>query len=160
LKKAIKSRPVKLAELAARIIDPVAAKRGFATSELISAWPDIIGNRFAASTRPERITWPPRDPDAPGVLVLKVEGPVAILLQHELQQLVERINVFMGYQAIDRIRLIQGPVGAGEPARGANQSTLTAAEKAQLDGALSQVDDDELRSALERLGRGVLSESG
>ena len=155
--------PRLLADLAGRIINPVAAKRGFATSDLIAAWPDIIGQRFAGSTRPERITWPPQDPDAPGVLVLKVDGPTAVLIQHELDQVVERVNDFMGYRAVGRVRLVQGPVGpAGAATPGTvEQPTLAEDRQAELDQALSDVEpESELRRALNRLGRGVFDRSG
>ena len=79
---------VALAELVGPVIDPVVARRGFASVDLIALWPEIVGPAHAAYTEPERIAWP-RETDRdggsrPGVLFLKVEGPRAILVQHEL----------------------------------------------------------------------------
>ncbi len=150
--------PKRLADLVGRIIDPVAAKRGFTTADLFSAWPDIVGPNFADCTRPERISWPPHDPDLPGVLALRVDGPVSILIQHELDQIVERVNAFMGYRAVGRIRLVQGPVArTGSPDR--DQLALSGEQEMRLDLALEDLDAERLKSALERLGRGVLAQS-
>ena len=105
--------PVPLAELVGKVVDPVIARRGFATADLISAWPAIVGQAYAECTQPERILWPRgregAEP-APGVLFLKVDGPRAIFLQHELPQILERINALLGYGAIGQVRISQGAV--------------------------------------------------
>ncbi|MHA1158091.1 MAG: DUF721 domain-containing protein [Alphaproteobacteria bacterium] len=148
---------VPLAVLARRIIRPVAARRGFATADLLAAWPDIIGPQFAPVTQPERIAWPMQDPNEPGVLVLRVDGPAAVLIQHESDQIIERVNVFMGYRAVGRIRFVQGLVTskARQPSAEAAPDKAT---DARLDRALDGLDkDDGLARALRRLGRGVLS---
>ena len=150
---------VPLAVLARRIIGPVAAKRGFGTADLITAWPDIIGPQFARVTRPERITWPPQDPDDPGVLVLRVDGPSAVLVQHESDQIIERVNVFMGYQAVGRIRFVQGPVKGVRQVSAVDPEPAVESD-ARLDRELDGLDKDgDLATALRRLGRGVLSQS-
>ena len=148
---------VALGELVGPVIDPVVARRGFATSGLIAAWPEIVGPAFADCTAPERIAWPrTRDEAAaPGVLVLRVEGPRAIYVQHELPQIVERINAFFGYAAIGQVRIVQAPVSertaVAPPSPG-----LAPAAAAALDERLATIEDDRLRAALGRLGRGVL----
>lgn len=147
-----------LAELIGRVLDPVTARRGFATADLIAAWPEIVGARYAECTRPEKIAWPRGAAAAGdgGVLRLRVDGPRAILIQHELDQIIERINGFLGHAAIAGIRLVQAPVAAPRP-RTRGEPSLDGAEEARLGAAISGVEDDGLRAALDRLGRGVLS---
>ena len=41
-----------------------------------------------------------------------MDGPAAVLFQHEAGQIVERTNAFLGYAAVGQIRIVQGPVGA------------------------------------------------
>jgi hypothetical protein len=153
--------PVPLAELVGKVVDPVIAKRGFAGADLIAAWPAIVGQAYADFTQPERILWP-RTPEgaepAPGVLFLKVDGPRAIFLQHELPQIRERINAFLGYAVIGQIRIAQGPVATrGRPVKRA-PAPLSATAEADLAKAVDGIVDGKLRSALDRLGRGVLAE--
>lgn len=153
--------PVPLAELVGKVVDPVIAKRGFAGADLIAAWPEIVGRAYADFTQPERILWP-RTPEgaepAPGILFLKVDGPRAIFLQHELPQIRERINAFLGYAAVAQIRIAQGPVQTrARPGRRA-LAPLSAGAEARLAKAIDGVTDDKLRSALDRLGRGVMAE--
>ena len=152
---------VALAELVGPVIDPVVARRGFASVDLVALWPEIVGPAHAAYTEPERIAWPrEKDKDGegrPGVLFLRVEGPRAILVQHELPQIVERINAFFGYAAVGQVRLVQAPVAA-RAAAPAKPAQLGPKDEAALSERLETVDDDRLRAALDRLGRGVLGE--
>ena len=48
----------RVAELIGATLDPIARKRGLARAELISWWPDIVGEAYAGRTVPERIRWP------------------------------------------------------------------------------------------------------
>ncbi len=69
-------------------------------------------------TAPEKIVWPrhalTEDPPA-GTLIIRADGPRAIFVQHELPQIVERVNAFFGYRAVAQARVVQGPVGARTP---------------------------------------------
>lgn len=149
----------KLAEFVNGAIDPVVAKRGFATADLIASWEDIVGQRHAGATAPEKIVWPKRPDEraGQGVLVLRVDGPRAVLVQHELGQIVERVNAFFGYAAIGSARIVQGPVAARAPARTPQTAQLDAGQESALAAVLSAVDGDGLKAALDRLGRGVLT---
>jgi hypothetical protein len=152
-----------IAELVSRVIDPVTKKRGFATADLIAAWPEVAGARFAPFTRPVKITWPRGEANdgATGIMTLNVEGPAAILVQHELGQILERVNAFLGYQAVGQIRIVQAPVSQNHKrARSRGEPVLAAEDEQKLASATGGVADDGLRAALERLGRGVLGRPG
>ncbi len=153
--------PVMLGELVGKLIDPVTKRRGFATTDLIAAWPEIVGPRFADCTRPEKILWPKGEhmEGAPALLVLRVDGPRAVLVQHEAGQIVERVNAFLGYGAIGHIRIVQAPVkGLGQKVAAGHDNQLGAEAEAQLADTIRSVPSDNLRAALDRLGRGVLRE--
>ena len=150
-----------LAELVGKILDPVTAKRGFATADLIAAWPDIVGPRHAECTRPEKIVWPrgvARE-GQPALLVLRVDGPRAVLVQHEAGQIAERVNAFLGYGAIGQIRIVQAPLKPKLTLVPAPARPLDAQAEARLANTVGKVADDGLRAALDRLGRGVLAET-
>jgi len=148
-----------LGELIGRVIDPVTRQRGFAATELLAAWPEIVGSRYADCTRPERIVWPQGEEmeGTPALLVLRVDGPRAVLVQHEAGQIVERINAFLGYAAIGRVRLVQGPVRQPTRAVPAPLPMLDAADEARLAGTLADLPEGALRTSLAELGRQVLT---
>src|SRR5215472_19074991 len=80
-----RSQPRPLSDLLRKTLNEAFAKQGFASTELVTRWPDIVGAEIAASSEPEKIQWPrPSGTETaePGVLVLRVEGPTAIEIQH------------------------------------------------------------------------------
>jgi hypothetical protein len=151
---------VPLTALVGKIIDPVIAARGFANGDLLAAWPEIVGRAFAGWTEPERIVWPRgvagKEPP-PGILHLKVDGPRAVYVQHELPQIVERVNAYLGYFAIAQVRILQKPVARRQKPAAPTPRPLSPTDEAELSAALTDVADDRLRGALDRLGRGVLA---
>src|SRR3954447_22498347 len=154
------ARPKPLADLIDLCLGRSLAAQGFAASDVITAWPEIAGERLAAVSQPMRIEWPRRgqrpDPEArpePAALVLRVEGAFAIELQHLSPLLIERINAHYGWRCIGRIVLKQGPVTrrkAREP-----EPALAAEEQARVEAAAAKVEEEPLRAALERLGTAV-----
>jgi hypothetical protein len=148
-----------LSALVGRVLDPVSAKRGFAAADLIAAWPEIVGPRYAGACEPVRITWPRGAPQGSGgVLTVAVEGSRAVFLQHESGQIVERINAFAGRGLVARLKLTQRPVARAAPAPRAHP-VLAEAARARLAAELAPIEDDGLREALARLGAGVLASS-
>jgi hypothetical protein len=143
---------------AASMLDPIARARGFATTALLTAWPSIVGRELAGFTLPDKVIWPRRtdDGDAPppqsawradgAILVLKVEGPRAIELQHRAGQILERVNTYFGYRAIAQLRFLQAPISRAAPKPAAMPPPE--ADAASIPAAIS---DGGLRQALARL---------
>jgi hypothetical protein len=153
---------VKLSDLVGKAIAPLAGPRRLAAAELAAAWPTIAGPRFANCTRPEKIHWRSgaSNEGKPGVLAIRVDGPSAVLLQHEAGQIVERVNAFLGYAAIREVRILQGPLGKTTAATTTPTADLGPETELLLGKTVSPVETDSLRKALERLGRNVLREQG
>lgn len=149
---------IPISALVGRVINPVAQKRGFAAADLIAAWADVVGAELAECSRPEKIVWPRGDAnsDKPAVLTLKVDGPRAVLVQHQLGQIVERVNAYFGYAAVGHIRIVQAPLGRTKIPAPAKEEPLAPEDEVRLKAATSGVEDQSLRDALDRLGRGVL----
>lgn len=151
--------PRAIASLFGKVIEPVVAKRGFATANLIGAWPELVGARFASATQPERISWPrgkARAEEA-GTLTIRVMGGHAVYLQHELGALRERINSFLGFRAVGEIKLVQMPFTRPERKRPRPEPKLDDRQAADLERQIGSVEDEGLREALRALGRGVLA---
>ena len=154
-----KRGPIALAELVGKALDPLTAHRGFATAELTAGWADIVGSRYADCSRPEKIVWPrgAENDRNTGLLIVRVDGPRALLFQHEIGQVIERVNAFIGHGAIGKIRILQGPVEARQEPEKPTPGPLDPEGEESLAAALSGVDSENLRAALDRLGRAVLS---
>jgi len=134
------------------------------TIGLVQSWDEIVGPRLAGRTRPEKIQWPRRlsddDPFEPATLVVACEGAAALHLQHETGEVVGRVNSFLGFPAIGRVRIVQKPVRQAPVRLRPALRPLTHAEKAGLAATVEGIEDAGLREALERLGTSVLGSRG
>jgi hypothetical protein len=150
-----KSYPRPLADLLHRTLKDAFAKQGFAASELVTRWAEIVGAEIAAHSEPEKIQWP-RAVDGqtpePGILVLRVEGPTAIEIQHLSNVVLERVNRFFGWRAVGGLRLRQAPLGRRTHATHPAPDREAAA---RIAAGLTGIADEKLRDALARLGAAI-----
>ena len=132
------------------------AKQGFAARELVTRWADIAGPEIAATTEPLKIQWPrpvEGQPQEPATLVLRVEGPMALEIQHTSDVILQRVNRFFGWNAVGRLALRQAPLARRDrPVASRAPSPEAVAKVAET---LSLVEDEELRAALARLGASI-----
>ena len=126
---------------------------GFVQSSVVSRWREIVGERYAAVSSPESIRFP-QGKKSKGVLTLIVEGAHAPMLQHVAPTIIERVNRFFGYPAVERLSFRQGIVQA-EKARPRPAPLPKRSIPAELGDSLREVADPELRACLESLARGL-----
>jgi hypothetical protein len=129
---------------------------GFVQSSIVSRWPEIVGERYAKVSSPESIRFP-AGKKAGGVLTLLVQGAHAPLIQHLTPMIVERVNRFFGYAAIDRIVFRQGKLTAAAPK--VERAPFRPVPK-ELGEGLREVADPELRACLESLAARIGASSG
>jgi hypothetical protein len=147
-----KSQPRPLSDLLHKALAEAFAKQGFASTELVTRWPEIVGAEIADHSQPEKIQWSrTRDGQLaePGKLVLRVEGPTALEIQHLSAIILERVNRFFGWQAVGSIRLRQAPLRRIERHVSAAPDPELAA---RITAGLADIQDEKLRNALARLG--------
>lgn len=130
---------------------------GFVQHSIVTRWPEIVGARYARVTAPESIRFP-HGRKSQGVLSLTVEGAHAPMLQHVIPAIIDRVNRFFGYPAVDRITFRQGKVAVASAA--APAAAPPAPLPADLGDSLRGIVDPELRAVLESLARGVASGEG
>jgi len=156
-----------------RVARKIFENYGFPSADLPSQWPEIVGAELARFSAPERIVWPRQtreategmDPETPSrkppshrinrargaVLILRVEGPRAIEIQHCSGQILDSVNALFGYRAITELRIQQGPVarrGDSAPAPAIRQQGERSAPD---ESGLERISNAGLRAALARL---------
>jgi hypothetical protein len=129
---------------------------GFVQHSIVSRWGEIVGTRYAKVSSPESIKFP-AGKKAGGVLTLLVDGAHAPLIQHLTPMIVDRVNRFFGYAAINRIVFRQGKPPA--PAPRPERPQLRPVPK-ELGEGLREVADPELRHCLESLAAQIAASSG
>jgi hypothetical protein len=148
-----------LSDLLDEALRPVLAAQGFAASDIITAWPEIVGESLATHCEPVKISWPRRIGDAPpepATLILRVEGAFALDIQHQIPVIMERVNTRYGWRCIGKIVIKQGPLYK-QPARKPRLEP-SAHAIAEAERKVGVIADEGLREALVRLGSGILSD--
>ena len=142
-----------LAAILGKTIDEVFARQGFASRELVTRWTEIAGADIAAHSQPMKVQWPRGVGDAPpepATLVLRVEGPMALEIQHQSGVILERVNRFLGWQAVGRLALRQAPLT--RPEKRIAPPGPDPAKVAEIAATLDAIHDEALKGALARLG--------
>ena len=132
------------------------AKQGFAARELVTRWAEIAGRDIAAHSEPLKMQWPrpvEGQPQEPATLILRVEGPMALEIQHSSDVILERVNRFFGWSAVGRLALRQAPLSRRDPPKSSRVPDAQAV--AEVAETLSAVEDEALRAALARLGASI-----
>ena len=150
----IRAKP--LSVLLSDVFSDAYAKQGFAARELVTRWAEIAGPEIAAHSEPIKMQWPrpvEGQPQEPATLVLRVEGPMALEIQHASDALLQRVNRFFGWSAVGRLALRQAPLSRRERPRAPSAPDPKAIAK--VAETLSAIEDEELRAALARLGASI-----
>lgn len=142
----------------AKFVKQLDDRFGQGTGALAARWREIVGETLAKRTEPSKLT-KPRSGGA-ATLEIRVDGPAAALIQHQSDEILARVNLFLGSGAVEKLRIVQGPVKAKGPASGQAARTrkvpLDAAKEAELKASLAPAPEGALKDALQRLGRGAL----
>lgn len=157
-------RPPPLAGRALRgFVKSLDDRFGATPAALQARWREIAGESLAKVTQPMKVTRPRGGGGA--VLELRVAGAFAPLIQHQGPEILAKVNLVMGPGAVEKLRIVQGPVKAAAPTPATTRAArrrrpLDAAVEQSLSESVAGARDDALRKALAELGREVLRTRG
>jgi hypothetical protein len=137
-------------------------KLGFATAELVTEWPSIVGADVAAYTRPGKLRWPrvagaaaEEGAGRPSATLVVLTDPARALdVQYKARQIVDRINAYFGYRAVADLRIEQSARVEATTVK-TTKAAQSPALSTQRPAVLGSIADDGLREALERLAAGL-----
>jgi hypothetical protein len=133
------------------------ARFGQGAGALTARWREVVGPEVARRTEPVKLVKGRNG--GPSTLEIRVAGPAAAIIQHQAHEILARVNLFLGPEAVQKLRIVQGPLHRSEtgpktPAR--RLPPLDAAEEAKLAASLADAPEGRLRDQLLALGRAVL----
>ena len=131
-------------------------KFGQGPNALIARWREVVGADLARRTEPVKLTRGRNG--GPSALEIRVAGPSAAIVQHQAHEILARVNLFLGPEAVQKLRIVQGPLQHKPEVRAPRRRLppLDAAKEQALAASLEPAPDGKLKSALLALGRGVL----
>jgi len=147
--------PRAVASIIGRITRPILGKRGFAHDHIITHWKDIVGEKLARFSYPIKVAHVRGV--AAGTLHLRVaNGAAAATIHPQIPIILDRINQFIGYTAVQNITVSQGPVRVPSQRRRSPMKPLTPAQIAIVQRRVETVQLPDLQTALARLGEAVM----
>lgn len=141
------------------IAKPILGKRGFVETDIIMKWQEIVGKELAEVTRPQKIVFIRGRRDGGVLYVLTKGGGEALLLQHKEKMVMERINTFFGYKAVEKISIVQGYFDISNnniDDEAVNNSEIDEEINLKAKKIAQNISDDDLAKALENLGKAVI----
>ena len=134
-----------IADIARGINNRAFRRFGFARSEILMHWPEIVGPVLARSSLPERLVTPKQNH-------IRVDGSFAPEMQHLEPLVIDRINSYYGFNAVCRLICHHGIIDKQAPLKKYQPPILTDSQKSELDLCLKDIKDDKLRESLFKVG--------
>ena len=131
--------------------------RGFAGSDILEFWEDIVGADLARGVAPQKLTIE-KDNRTHGTLVVKsAGGAFAMLFEHQKERVMQRINAFFGYPAVSRIKIVQGALKIKSIPQKTVLKTIPKDELQALQEKVGIIEDEELRERTFEIGKALLA---
>ncbi len=135
---------------------------GMMQVEILSAWADIIGEDMAQYTLPQKIKFGKNERSG-GILELMVlSGACAMEVKQRESQILEKINTYFGYEAINKLKIIQNSCPdnfliSKKSIENVKKNLVSDEEQNYITEVVKDISNDELRQRLENLGKAVFS---
>lgn len=138
-------------------ITPICQQNGFIQARILLEWEYIVTSQFAQFCTPLKVTFPFKQRHN-GNLLLQATSSMATELSYLEPLILSRINQYFGYQAISKIRLLQGPITRKANPQKQAPKPLPQAVLSHLECNVQSIEDERLRTALLSLGMGIEQE--
>ncbi len=137
-------------------------KKAFAEADVICNWTNIAGKDIASYSKPLRIDFK-KDERTKGTLYVETYGGAfALELQAKSKFLIDKVNVFFGYQAVQQLKIVQNSKQIENVAQDVikpQKILVTVEEENYIEQASSGLSSDRLKSVLQRLGRAIFNDN-
>ncbi len=144
----------RLDDLAGRLARETLGNKRALVAQMMAAWPTVIGPAFADQTWPVQVRFG-RSREQGATLLLGCSAVLAPVLAHSLDQVAERVNLWLGYDGITRVQIVQGVMPA-RPTAPARPPPPLPTTPPSAQAALEEIEDEEMRAALAGLAQRLL----
>lgn len=144
------------------LLQQILGNNGMIFLELLNSWRQIVGEDISSYCLPQNITFS-KDKRTDGCLHINVlSGAFAMEIQQRQPEIIEKINSFFGYPAINKIKISQ----TGNPENflvdkkkidKVKKNVVSACEESYITELTKDINNDELRQVLESIGRTVFA---
>ena len=147
-----------------RNIQKASESRGFSQSRVLTHWSEIVGEEISSVSIPTKVSY--KSDGLGATLTILTSGSSGPVLEMQKQFIKDKINAVYGYNAIHKIKITQSsPITLLR--KNENSESIISENKKinveispSLEKAVSEIDDKNLRQALEELAINVFTKLG
>ena len=137
-------------------------KKAFAEADVICNWGDIVGNDVASYSKPLKIDFKKGERTGGTLYVETYGGAFALELQTKSKFLIDKVNVFFGYQAVQQLKIVQNSRQIDKVSCDVikpQKMLVTDEEENYIEKVSSGLNSEGLSDVLQRLGRAVFNDN-
>lgn len=162
------SKPRSISTVVPKLTKKAFGQKSGLFGKLLTNWTDIVGNGMASRIKPAELQYQTQTKNGEKtqkiVVALYVrDGGTALEIQYQTQQLIEKINMFLGYNAVCDIRFVQAPEQfcADTGRAGYSEPVIPEKSKQTVEHMMENIDieDEELKKALQELGEYIITKN-
>ena len=135
-------------------------KKAFAEADVLCHWQEIVGEELAAFSQPVKIDFKKGERTQGTLHIETASGAFALELQLKSKILIEKVNVFFGYEAVKALKIIQNPASFSFSKQGVHKpekKLVTHEEETYINNLSTGLQHSELSEALQKLGCAVVA---
>ena len=142
-------------------IQKVSESRGFAQSRVLTHWSEIVGEEISSVSIPTKVSY--KTDSLGATLTILTSGSSGPVLEMQKEFIRTKINAVYGYNAVQKIKITQSSPLALIRKNENPQSVISKKNKRKveistsLEKAVNEIDDKNLRQALEELAINVFT---
>lgn len=139
----------------------ILGKKAFIEADIIHNWADIVGKELAELTKPIKIEFK-KESRKQGVLHIEAaSGALALELQQNSKMVIAKVNVFFGYEAVERIKIVQNLRIMKDKkislySDNSEKKLVSKNEENYIRQQVKGINNSELSATLEKLGRSII----
>ena len=137
-------------------------KKAFAEADVICNWVEIAGKDVASYSKPLRIDFKKGERCGGTLYVETYGGAFALELQSKSKFLIDKVNVFFGYQAVQQLKIVQNSKQVDDVSQDVikpQKILVTAEEENYIEQASNGLNSEGLKIVLQRLGYAIFNDN-
>lgn len=146
----------KLSRSSSRLISKAVRAKGFAEAEIVTRWGRIVGADLARATVPLKLVFP-RGARQGAALHVRTESAFAPIVQQRAASIIEKVNRYLGYAAVARLEVKQGPLPRTSIHKSLEKGALNPDQQSALNKLVGEGELSPLKEAVRNLGELVMS---
>lgn len=150
----------RLSEGIAPLLKKLLGKQGLAEIEILSNWINIVGEEIAEYSLPQKIEFKSGSRNGGILHLIAAGGAFALEIQHKTPIILEKVNTFFGYRAVEKIKIIQNNTFLDTFSDVKNddkteKKLVSKEQQTYISGMIKDVQNPDLKARLQSLGESI-----